>query len=72
MAEADDRPAFIFPKLHGRTVRIKGRNLNAEIRPQVRLFHGIVRHRVPWVRQAEDLELMKADDKATVIEAVQW
>src|SRR6266404_1320814 len=32
----------------GRTIRIKGRHLNGEARPAVRLFEGITRHRVPW------------------------
>ena len=31
----------------GETIRIAGRNLNAESRPNVRLFAGIIRHRVP-------------------------
>src|SRR5262249_46759205 len=37
----------------GRTVRIKGRNLNAETKPLMRLFHGIVRHKVPWVIESD-------------------
>ncbi|MFO0942326.1 MAG: hypothetical protein U0930_16430 [Pirellulales bacterium] len=32
-------------------VRITGTNLDKEIRPQVQLFSGIVRHRVPWVQE---------------------
>jgi hypothetical protein len=30
----------------GRRIQIKGRNLNAESRPTLRLFQGITRHRV--------------------------
>lgn len=37
----------------GFRVVLKGRNLNAEVRPHVRLFDGLVRHRVPWVRDAQ-------------------
>lgn len=37
----------------GFRVVLKGRDLNAEVRPQVRLFDGLVRHRVPWVRDAQ-------------------
>jgi len=33
----------------GKKVRITGTNLNGEVREGVRLFQGIVRHRVPWV-----------------------
>ncbi len=36
----------------GKTVLITGRYLNAEARPNVRLFAGIVRHRVPWIQEA--------------------
>lgn len=35
----------------GQRIIISGRNLNAEIRPHVRLFEGITRHRVPWVAE---------------------
>lgn len=34
-------------------VRITGRNLSAEIRPNLRLLAGLVRHRVPWIREAD-------------------
>lgn len=33
------------------TIRITGRNLNAETRPNMRLFAGILRHRVPGFRK---------------------
>lgn len=32
-------------------VRIAGRNLNAELRPNVSLVQGLIRHRVMWVRE---------------------
>jgi hypothetical protein len=35
-------------------VRIIGRNLNAEIRPNIRLLTGITRHRVPWVQEDDE------------------
>lgn len=56
----------------GRTVRITGRNLNAEVRPNLRLFHGITRHRVPWVQEAGQLGTMAAEDKGVVVEKVEW
>lgn len=40
----------------GRKVRIQGRNLNMPAdpeRPNVRLFEGLTRHRVPWVQELE-------------------
>lgn len=56
----------------GRTIRIKGRNLNVDVRPGVRLFESIVRHRVPWLREADEPESLEAGEKATVIERIEW
>ncbi|QDV90907.1 hypothetical protein RAS2_19920 [Phycisphaerae bacterium RAS2] len=55
----------------GQKVRIKGRNLNAEVRPTVRLFEGLARHRVPWVQEA-DSGIGDNDDRATVIDSISW
>ena len=38
----------------GKTVTVIGRNLNAECRPGVRLFEGLTRHRVLWIREADE------------------
>lgn len=51
-------------------VRIIGRNLNAESRPNVRLFAGIVRHRVPWIQEADEPAAMEAGKRGTVIEQI--
>lgn len=56
----------------GQKIRIKGRNLNAETRPAVRLFEGIVRHRVPWVREADRAATMEAEARATIIDSIEW
>lgn len=56
----------------GQKIRIKGRNLNAEVRQSVRLFEGITRHRVPWVREADEPESMETNDLATFIESIDW
>ncbi len=56
----------------GKQVRIKGRNLNGEIRPHVHLFNGITRHRVPWVRQANGHGASTAGESETVIESIEW
>lgn len=55
----------------GQKIRLKGRNLNAEARPAVRLFEGITRHKVAWVREADHRESMTADDGDTVIDAIE-
>ena len=56
----------------GRQIRIRGRNLNAEVRPLVRLFQGITRHRVPWVQEVNEPALMRAAKGETVVEAIEW
>lgn len=56
----------------GQKIRLKGRNLNSEVRPMVRLFEGITRHRVPWVQEADAPDSMEAGDKATVVDALEW
>ncbi|MBX3357334.1 MAG: hypothetical protein KF745_02790 [Phycisphaeraceae bacterium] len=55
----------------GRTIKIRGRNLNRDTRPGIRLYEGIVRHRVPWLRQADAREDSAAGDSAAVIEDIQ-
>lgn len=51
-------------------ISIKGRGLNAEIRPQIRLFQGITRHRVPWIQEADPATLLRADKNAVIVEAI--
>jgi len=56
--------------LHGEKIRIKGRNLNAEIRPEVRLFQGIARHRVAWVQEADRTGSLNGGGQATIVEEI--
>jgi hypothetical protein len=51
-------------------VQIAGRNLNTDLRQSACLFAGIVRHRVPWIQEAERPAAMGADWEAVVIEAI--
>ncbi len=37
----------------GQAVRLIGRNLNREMRPHLKLFEGLVRHRIPWIQEAD-------------------
>jgi hypothetical protein len=55
----------------GKTVKIIGRNLNAEARPNVRLFNGLLRRRIPWIQVADEPTALKAPKGATVIEEVE-
>lgn len=52
------------------TVKITGRNLNANARPNVRLFDGIVRHRVPWIEEADQEKAMTAGGGVVVIDRI--
>ena len=54
-----------------KTVKIIGRNLNAEARPNVRLFNGLLRRRIPWIQVADEPTALKAPKDATVIENVE-
>lgn len=67
-----DPSSGITLHVSGRPVTIRGRNLNAELRPNVTLFNGITRHRVPWVQEAGRAEALQAAESATVIEAIEW
>lgn len=58
--------------LPGRKIRVTGSGLNAEARPTVRLFDGVIRHRVPWIREADRAESLKADSDAVVVESIAW
>ena len=51
-------------------VKITGRNLNRPTRPGVQLLRGILAHRVPWIQEASEPDILKAADDATVIEQV--
>lgn len=56
----------------GGKIRIRGRNLNSEVRPSVRLFEVITRHRVPWVRETSQADRIESGDKACVVESIEW
>ncbi len=58
--------------LAGGKVCVKGRNLNAEMRPTVRLFEGMTRHRVSWVQEADSRADAAACGADTVIHAIEW
>lgn len=56
----------------GQKITIKGRNLNVEVHPKVRLFEAVCRHRVPWLREADEPANLMAGDKDTVVESIEW
>ena len=57
-------------KVAGATVKITGRNLNGGTQATARLCSGLVRHRVPWIQEADGTEVMYAPREATVIEQI--
>ena len=57
--------------LGGQKVVIRGTNLNAEVRPNVRLFEGLTRHRVGWVRESPQPLAMSLDSSPNVT-GVDW
>jgi hypothetical protein len=65
-----DPSSGITLNFSGETVTIKGRNLGGEVRPNIRLFAGILRHRVPWIQEADGAAVIEAAKDAVVIEEV--
>ncbi len=56
--------------VHGQTIVIKGSGLNTEVRPSIRLFDGLVRHRVPWVHESE--RTAELTSPQLVVESITW
>lgn len=58
--------------LGGQKITIRGRNLNEELRPNVRLFQGLCRHRVPWIQEADEATFMESQGRGTLVEEIEW
>lgn len=56
----------------GSKIRLRGRHLNAEMAPTIRLFEGLTRHRVPYVREARNGDSSSAAEHATVVDSIEW
>ncbi len=54
----------------GETVKIIGRNLDTEVRPNVRLFASLVSHRVPWIQEVDEAAALSAPKQGVLIEEV--
>jgi hypothetical protein len=67
-----DPSGLIILHLGQAEIRIRGRNLNTEARPQVRLFQGITRHRVPWIQEADQSAAVGSEKKDVVIQSIEW
>ena len=51
----------------GKTVTIAGQNLGVEIRANVNLFSAIMRHKVPWIEEADEPKAMTAPRGALLV-----
>ena len=58
--------------LGGHKITIRGRHLTQEVRPNVRLFQGICRHRVPWIQEADEPAVMEARNQGVLVEEIGW
>lgn len=58
-------------RLSDQVVRIQGLRLNSQI-GTVRFFEALIRHRVPWVREASRNQVLAAGKERVVIEAIDW
>lgn len=58
--------------LGGQKIVIRGRHLNSEVRPNVRLFQGICRHRVSWIQEADEPTIMEAQNQGVLVDAIAW
>jgi hypothetical protein len=67
-----DPAGVIVLRILGREHRLFGRNLNRELRPGLRLFECLVRHRVVWVREADRVDDLTAGPDRPVIERIEW
>ena len=55
----------------GKVIRITGRHLNTELRPNVRLFQGLTKHRVPWIQAADEPARLDASPVNTIVERIE-
>ena len=53
-------------------VQIAGRNLNGSAGSSFRLFEGITRHRVPWIKEAAQADFLGQENTACIVESINW
>lgn len=58
--------------LPGGRISIKGTALSKEMRPAIRLVDGLIRQKVPWVREADRSSAIGACDDGVVVEHIAW
>jgi hypothetical protein len=53
-------------------VRIAGRNLNGTPDTTFRLFEGLTRHRVAWVKEAAQADFLGKEQTTCLVESIEW
>jgi len=53
-------------------VHIAGRNLNGSAESTFRLFEGLTRHRVPWIKEASQADFLGTVSTACLVESITW
>ncbi len=56
----------------GQRVKLTGRNLNGEVRANIRLLNGLLRHKVPWIQEADEATAAFGPEDMTVIDEILW
>ena len=67
-----DPAGIITLSFPGSRVRLHGRNLNHAHGSGAKLFEGLLRHRVPYVQEADEHTHLTATATATIIERIEW
>ncbi|QDT53876.1 hypothetical protein Pan44_19020 [Caulifigura coniformis] len=60
----------LFLTFAGDRFKIEGRNLNAEVKPGVKLFEGLCRHKVTFIQESPQLDQFSDDDRLVVIDSI--
>ena len=56
----------------GNDITIEGWNLNTEVRPTVRLFEGLTRHRVTWIAETSRRDPSLPNAAETSVSQIVW
>lgn len=54
----------------GKSVKIVGTNLGIEVRPNLKLFQAIIRHRVAWIQECDAQAALSAPAGSLVIDNI--
>ena len=48
-------------------VRLRGRNLRKPLRTHLRLFDGLLRHRIPWIQEVDLAQAVRSGEEAPLV-----